>query len=173
MEYKVNDFVQNSIQQFGMSELSVKQYASTFQAMGTAMDIGSKQIEKANSFLSGATDGYVGLSDSLSDVSLNLTKLTADIASFYDKDQADVAKDLQSVFTGMVVPLRKYGLDLTQATLKEWAMKNGNVTVSVRPCKYHGSTRGFRPDSRYLGKPSTNFEAELSTVRRHHWWCFD
>ena len=125
MEYKVNDFVQNSIQQFGMSELSVKQYASTFQAMGTAMDIGGKQIEKANSFLSGATDGYVGLSDSLSDVSLNLTKLTADIASFYDKDQADVAKDLQSVFTGMVVPLRKYGLDLTQATLKEWAMKNG------------------------------------------------
>lgn len=125
MEYKVNDFVQNSIQQFGMSELSVKQYASTFQAMGTAMDVGGKQIEKANSFLSGATDGYVGLSDSMSDVSLNLTKLTADMASFYDKDQADVAKDLQSVFTGMVVPLRKYGLDLTQATLKEWAMKNG------------------------------------------------
>lgn len=25
----------------------------------------------------------------------------------------------------MVVPLRQYGLDLTQATLKEWAMKNG------------------------------------------------
>ena len=125
MEYKVNDFVQNSIQQFGMSELSVKQYASTFQAMGTAMDVGSKQIENANRFLNGATEGYIGLSDSMSDVSLNLTKLTADMASFYDKDQADVAKDLQSVFTGMVVPLRKYGLDLTQATLKEWAMKNG------------------------------------------------
>nr|DAI20791.1 MAG TPA: minor tail protein [Bacteriophage sp.] len=125
MEYKVNDFVQNSIQQFGMSELSVKQYASTFQAMGTAMDVGGKQIENANRFLNGATEGYIGLSDSMSDVSLNLTKLTADMASFYDKDQADVAKDLQSVFTGMVVPLRKYGLDLTQATLKEWAMKNG------------------------------------------------
>lgn len=125
MEYKVNDFVQNSIQQFGMSELSVKQYASTFQAMGSAMDVGGKQIENANRFLNGATDGYIGLSDSMSDVSLNLTKLTADMASFYDKDQADVAKDLQSVFTGMVVPLRKYGLDLTQATLKEWAMKNG------------------------------------------------
>ena len=105
MEYKVNDFVQNSIQQFGMSELSVKQYASTFQAMGTAMDVGGKQIENANRFLNGATDGYIGLSDSMSDVSLNLTKLTADMASFYDKDQADVAKDLQSVFTGMVVPL--------------------------------------------------------------------
>lgn len=125
MEYKVNDFVQNSIQKFGMSELSVKQYASTFQAMGTAMDVGGKQIENANRFLNGATDGYIGLSDSMSDVSLNLTKLTADMASFYDKDQADVAKDLQSIFSGMIVPLRKYGLDLTQATLKEWAMKNG------------------------------------------------
>lgn len=125
MEYKVNDFVKNSIQQFGMSELSVKQYASTFQAMGSAMGIGSGLVGSANKFLNGMTDGYVGLSDSMSDVSLNLTKLTADLASFYDQDQSDVAKDLQSIFTGMVVPLRKYGLDLTQATLKEWAMKNG------------------------------------------------
>lgn len=125
MEYKVNDFVKNSIQQFGMSELSVKQYASTFQAMGSAMGIGSGLVGSANKFLNGMTDGYIGLSDSMSDVSLNLTKLTADLASFYDQDQSDVAKDLQSIFTGMVVPLRKYGLDLTQATLKEWAMKNG------------------------------------------------
>ena len=125
MEYKINDFAENSIQQFGMSELSVKQYASTFQAMGSAMGIDSGLVGKANKFLNGMTGGYVGLSDSMSDVSLNLTKLTADIASFYDKDQADVAKDLQAIFTGMVAPLRKYGLDLTQATLKEWAMKNG------------------------------------------------
>lgn len=125
MEYKVDDFVKNSIQQFGMSELSVKQYASTFQAMGSAMGIGSGLVGSANKFLNGMTDGYIGLSDSMSDVSLNLTKLTADLASFYDQDQSDVAKDLQSIFTGMVVPLRKYGLDLTQATLKEWAMKNG------------------------------------------------
>ena len=47
------------------------------------------------------------------------------MASFYNKDQADVAEDLRAVYTGMIIPLRKYGLDLTQATLKEWAMKNG------------------------------------------------
>lgn len=125
MEYKVTDLAKTSIEQLGMSELSLKQYASTFQAMGSAMGIGSKEIEKANSYLNGVTDGYVGLSDSLADVSLNMTKLTADIASFYDKDQADVAEDLQSIYTGMVVPLRKYGLDLTQATLQEWALKQG------------------------------------------------
>lgn len=125
MSYKVQEFADNSIKQFGMSELSVKKYASRFQAMGTAMGINSSLIESSNKYLNEQTEGYIGLSDSLSDVSLNLTKLTADIASFYDVSQKEVAEDLAAIYTGMTVPLRKYGLDLTQATLKEWAMKNG------------------------------------------------
>lgn len=122
---KVDEFATDSIKQFGMSELAVKQYAGRFQAMGTAMGIGKSQIKSANTYLNKQTDGYIGLSDSMSDVSLNLTKLTADIASFYDVEQSDVAKDLESIFTGQTRPLRQYGLDLTNATLQEWAMKNG------------------------------------------------
>ena len=125
MAYKVNDFAENSIQQFGMSELALKTYASRFQAMGTAMGIGSGAIEKANRFLNRQTDGYVELSDSMSDVSLNLTKLAADMASFYNVEQDVVAEDLAAIFTGQTRPLRDYGLDLTEATLKEWAMKQG------------------------------------------------
>ncbi len=125
MSDKVQEFADNSIRQFGMSELSVKQFASRFQAMGTAMGISPNLIKSSNEFLNKQTEGYVGLSDSMSDVSLNLTKLTADIASFYDVEQKEVAEDLAAIYTGMTVPLRKYGLDLTQATLKEWAMKNG------------------------------------------------
>ena len=37
----------------------------------------------------------------------------------------DVADDLASIFTGSTRPLRQYGLDLTQATLKEWALSQG------------------------------------------------
>ena len=125
MSDKVQEFADNSIKQFGMSELSVKQFASRFQAMGTAMGISPNLIKSSNEFLNKQTEGYVGLSDSMSDVSLNLTKLTADIASFYDVEQKEVAEDLAAIYTGMTVPLRKYGLDLTQATLKEWAMKQG------------------------------------------------
>ena len=125
MAYKVEDFAKTSIEQFGMSELSLKQYASRFQAMGSAMGIDNSLISSANSFLSEQTNGYIGLSDSMSDVSLNLTKLTADMASFYNLEQADVAEDLEAIFTGQTRPLRTYGLDLTEATLKEWAMKNG------------------------------------------------
>lgn len=125
MSYKIEEFAKTSIEQFGMSELSLKQYASRFQAMGTAIGISPSLIGQANSNLSGLTNGYVSVSNSMSNVSMNLTKLVADMASFYDVSQADVAEDLYSVFTGMVEPLRIYGLDLTEATLKEWAMKQG------------------------------------------------
>ncbi len=122
---KVEEQAKNAIYTLGMSELSFKKYASTYQSMGLAMGITAKQVGDANNLLAKSTNGYVQASDDMADVSLNLTKLAGDIASFYDKSQADVAEDLQAVYTGMVMPLRKYGLDLTQATLKQWALNNG------------------------------------------------
>ncbi len=125
MTAKVEQYADKSIEQFGMSELAFKQYASRFQAMGSAMGIDSGLIGQANSFLNKSTNGYVALSDSMADVSLTLTQLTADMASFYNVEQAAVAEDLAAIFTGETRPLRTYGLDLTQATLSEWAMKQG------------------------------------------------
>lgn len=104
MAYKVEDFAKTSIEQFGMSELTLKQVSSRFQAMGTAMGFPI---------------------DQMSDMSIELTKLTADMSSFYNVEQEDVAKSLESIFTGTTRPLRQYGLDLTQATLQEWALKQG------------------------------------------------
>lgn len=103
-EKMIQDFSKTSIQDFGMSELTAKQVASRFQAMGVAMGFSQKNM---------------------ANMSLELTKLTADMASFYDMSQTDVARNLQAIFTGETEPLRKYGLDLTQATLKEWALKQG------------------------------------------------
>lgn len=103
-EKLIQDFSKTSIQDFGMSELMAKQVASRFQAMGVAMGLSQKNM---------------------ANMSLELTKLTADMASFYDMSQTDVARNLQAIFTGETEPLRKYGLDLTQATLKEWALKQG------------------------------------------------
>lgn len=125
MAYKVEEFAATSIEQLGMSELSVKQYASRFQAMGVAMGINSSLISDSNGRLSEMTNGYVEASGSMADVSLNLTKLTADLASFYDVEQKAVAEDLAAIFTGQTRPLRDYGIDLTQATLQEWALKHG------------------------------------------------
>lgn len=129
MASKVDDFTKTSIQDFGMSELTVKQISSRFQALGTSVGISSEQVANgtavANKALMSQNNTLYKTTDSMADMSLNLTKLAGDMASFYDVDQADVAKSLQSIFTGTIAPLRRYGLDLTQATLSEWAMKNG------------------------------------------------
>lgn len=100
----VDDMARTSIKDFGMSELTVKKVSSRFQAMGSAMEI---PIDK------------------ISDMSVELTKLTADMASFYNMEQKDVAQDLESIFTGTTRPMRTYGIDLTQANLKQWALNNG------------------------------------------------
>ena len=129
MASKADDFTKTSIQDFGMSELTDKQISSRFQALGTSIGISSEQVANgtavANKALMSQNNTLYKTTDSMADMSLNLTRLAGDMASFYDVDQADVAKSLQSIFSGTIAPLRRYGLDLTQATLSEWAMKNG------------------------------------------------
>lgn len=125
---KMEDFAKTSIVDFGMSELTAKKIGSRFQAMGTAMGITNEQVQRANEFLGtkGLTGAYADLGTSMADVSLTLTKLSADMSSFYNvENYEEMAQDLTAILTGMTRPLRDYGLDLTNATLQEWAMKNG------------------------------------------------
>ena len=125
----MDKFAQSAIKDFGMARLSATEFASRFQAMGSTMGITADKVVKANDFIrtkiAGNTRAYQDLGNSVADMSINLTKLTADMASLYNQDYADVAQDMQAIYTGMTRPLRKYGLDLTQATLKEWALANG------------------------------------------------
>lgn len=112
MSYKIENFSKNAIKSFGMSELSAKTFASQFQAMGTAMGITGAQVQKAQELINtkktadGLTAGYNKASNSMADMSINLTKLAADMASFYDIEQETVAKALQSgVLAGQTRPL--------------------------------------------------------------------
>ena len=104
---KIEDFASTSIQDYGMSELTAKQIASRYQAMGGA--IGFAQGEMA-------------------DMSITLTKLAADMASFYNVEQAAVAEDLEAIFTQQTRPLRQYGIDLTQASMESWLLTKGIET---------------------------------------------
>lgn len=122
----VEDFAKTSIDSFGMSELTAKRVASRYQSMGVAMGITTKQVSDATTRFTGKlADGYDKAGDSMSSMSLNLTRLAADMASFYNTDQESVAESLNAIYTGQTRPLRQFGLDLTQATLAEWAAKQG------------------------------------------------
>ena len=125
MQGKLTEFTKTSIQQYGLNELSAKQFASRYQAMGVAMGITNGMVQKATDNLSNLGRSVDEPESSLADMSITLTKLTGDLASFYDEEQKVVAEKVNAVFTGMARPLRAYGIDLTQATLQEWALKNG------------------------------------------------
>lgn len=127
----VEQFAETSIESFGMAELAAKQFSSRFQAMGNAMGITSGQIAKATQNvadrIADVDNGspYDKVGKDMGAMALNLTKLTADMASFYNVEQETVAEAMNAVYTGQTRPLRRYGLDLTQATLQEWANKQG------------------------------------------------
>ena len=80
----MNEFADSALQNYGMSELMAKQIASRFQAMGVSMGFAQGKM---------------------SEMSIELTKLTGDMASFYNESQESVAKALQSIFTGETEPL--------------------------------------------------------------------
>lgn len=100
----MNEFADSALQNYGMSELMAKQIASRFQAMGVSMGFAQGKM---------------------SEMSIELTKLTGDMASFYNESQESVAKALQSIFTGETEPLRRFGLDLSFATVEAWALSQG------------------------------------------------
>lgn len=140
MSGKLEDFAKTSRQTFGLSELSAKTYASQFQGMFKAMGITSQQVAEVNERLaedSVATaarmsKGYDVMNNDISDMSINLTKLAADMASFYNQDASDTSARLQAgVVSGQSRALRQYGLDLTVATLQEYAWSKG-IQASVK-----------------------------------------
>lgn len=84
MSDKMNEFADSALQMYGMSELTAKQIASRFQAMGVAMGFAQGEM---------------------SDMSIELTRLAGDMASFYNVSQEQIATSLQSIFTGETEPL--------------------------------------------------------------------
>ena len=110
MSWKAERFAKNSIQQFGMSELSAKKTASTYMAMASGMGLGA---------------------DKASDMAISLAGLSGDVASFYNISQELADVKLKSVFTGETETLKDLGIVMTQTNLQAYALSQGiNKNVS-------------------------------------------
>ena len=67
-----------------------------------------------------------GLSEAAAaDLAGNLTGLTSDLASFFNANTDDVATALNSALTGEFEPLKKFGIVINDATLKQKALELG------------------------------------------------
>ena len=107
---EINKFASNAIQQLGMSEYTAKHMASTFMSMSNGMGIAA---------------------DSGKNMSIGLTKLAGDMASFYNVEQDVAQTALNSVFTGETESLKKFGVVMTEANLSAFAMSQG-ITKSYQ-----------------------------------------
>lgn len=104
MSYKMEEFADTCIEQFGLSKLSAKEMGSTFMAMASNM---VPSMEQA------------------SDMAVELTGRAADMASFYNKTASETATALNSIFTGETETLKQYGVVMTEANLQQYAYRQG------------------------------------------------
>ena len=108
---EINDFADKAMMAFGLTELQAKKTASTLMAMSNGMNINTQA-------------GKI--------MAVNLTKLSGDMASFYNVSQDVAETALESVFTGETESLKKFGIVMTDANLQAFAYTKGiNKQISA------------------------------------------
>lgn len=104
MADQVEAFADTAVRSYGMSALTAKRMASTFMAMSNGMDIAQEAGKN---------------------MSLQLTALAGDMASFYNVGQDIAQTALNSIFTGETESLKKFGIVLTETNLEAFALSQG------------------------------------------------
>ena len=104
MADQVEAFANAAVRSYGMSALTAKRMASTFMAMSNGMDIAQEAGKN---------------------MSLQLTALAGDMASFYNVGQDIAQTALTSIFTGETESLKKFGIVLTETNLEAFALSQG------------------------------------------------
>lgn len=111
LAYKAEEFAKTSNASYGLTGLQAKKYSSNYMAMAKSM-------------------GLTG--EAAADMSVNLTALAGDAASFFNTDQEEAYEKLRSIFTGTIKPLRDFGVSMTQADLENYALSKGlDVTINT------------------------------------------
>ena len=106
----VEDFAKTTLDSFGLAEGSALNMAALFGDMGTSMGLTQKEA---------------------AGMSTTLVGLAGDLASFKDIN-IDIAQTaLASVFTGETESLKKLGVVMTQANLKQFALEQG-ITKTIK-----------------------------------------
>lgn len=104
----VTEFARTSARDYGLTENAATKFSATFGGILSASGI--------------ASDALAGFSE-------NLTKMTGDLASFYDVDQDVFFKKLQAGLAGNAAALRTYGINVSATNLELYRMSKGIQTA--------------------------------------------
>ncbi len=108
MSETINHFARDALEQFGLSETSAKKYTSTLGAMLKSM-------------------GFTA--SAAADMSMEMTGLAADMASFYNLDTDVAFEKIRSGISGETEPLKQLGINLSVANLEAYALSQGMTTA--------------------------------------------
>ena len=102
----IENFSKRSANAFGISRQSALEYTGTFGNLFNALGISNKESAK---------------------FSTGLVKLSADMASFNNSTPEEALEAIRSGLVGETEPLRRFGVNMNDATLKAQAMKMGLI----------------------------------------------
>lgn len=98
---------QTSLDKMGMARSTALDAVSLYGGMATAMGLTRKRA---------------------TDMSKSLTELSVDLASFHNTSLDQASTALKSIFTGETETLKNYGIVMTEANLKAYALSQGIKT---------------------------------------------
>ncbi|WP_068783211.1 phage tail tape measure protein [Paenibacillus phocaensis] len=104
---QINEFAKSALKNFGLSELSAKQFAGTLGALMKSSGVSSKHL--------------ISMSE-------NLTALAGDFASFYNLDPAEAFEKIKSGISGETEPLKALGINMSVANMEAFALSKGIKT---------------------------------------------
>ena len=103
----VNKWAKEISGAFGLTELEAKKFSSTFGSIFSSSGVDTSYID---------------------DMSMKLSQLAGDMASFYNISQQDAFEKLKSGIVGSVEPLQALGINLNVASLEAYALSQGITT---------------------------------------------
>ena len=105
MTDEIEKFADASLKSFGLSKNSYKDYISTMGAMFASAGFGEEQRYE---------------------MSKQLTELAADVASFRNMENSFTQEKMTAVITGQTRAMRQLGVDISIATMKQYAFQKGS-----------------------------------------------
>lgn len=140
----IEKFSHDAITQFGLSELSAKQYTSTMGAMLKSM-------------------GFTG--EAVTEMSIKMAELTGDMASFYNLDTDTAFQKIRSGISGETEPLKQLGINLSEANLEQFRMSQGMTKA------YSQMTQQEKALLRYNYLLSVTSDAQGDFARTSNSWA--
>lgn len=144
MNEDINTFAKNAISQFGLSELSAKQFTSTMGAMLKSMGIASGDVLT---------------------MSKNLTGLAGDMASFYNLSGEEAFQKIRAGISGETEPLKQLGINMSVANLEAYALSQGIDKT------YNSMTQAEQAMLRYKYLLSVTADAQGDFARTSDSWA--